>query len=680
MRRFATKLGTGFALLALASPFAARDAHACGGCFSPPGPNLVVQDAERILFARDPKTGKTVVTIEVRYSGPANDFAWVLPLPSKPKVGVSSSYVFDRLDQATAPRFTTVREFSTEGCSFSNVSANGVGCGGAFASRDEATSGSGGVPTSNNGGFRDGRGVKVLESSQAGPYDYSVIQGDNAKGLLDWLNANKFATPASALPVLDAHVAKGDVFVAFKLHNGSGLAEIRPVMLEMEDADPCVPLRLTAIAAAEEMAVIVYTLGEGRAVPKNHMHVQVNPLRLRWDGGVENYPQVLAAAIDEAAGHAFATEFAGPAASVSIEEPTQSFAVDRTALYGRLVTSSSGSQRGQDVSAGQTSQLQRSAWRAGKLFPKDLFDLSGLETAKPTAAGVATWLKASGFLMVGETASTLEAATGLAAAHARTDVLKFWVDVRNNAVNLNSGLDEAVDLQSLATDLKLGIVEPIFLIQDQMATKGTWLSRVHMRISPEEMDRDPIFAFNASLEPVSTDWSATLADVCQRDSSTIDATRLRLEGSPVTGSWVLPNTTIDFDANVTNQTSTNLSNATSSDARWKNAPAALRVEVLEETGEPKVLARAQIDLVDAAIIGALPGQVSVPASLKLEAAGDVFVAPKDDEHVSLKVDAKAAAPDDGCTMGGSARSGLATMVLMLLGMALLWSRRLRLRG
>ena len=664
--------------LALATTLLAADAFACGGCFSPPGPNLVVQDAERILFARDPKTGNTVVTVEVRYSGPADDFAWVLPLPKKPKVGVSSSYVFDRLDQATAPRFSTVREFGSEGCSFSGTSNGfGGGCGAGFASKDEASGGSA-FPTSNSGGFTDGRGVKVLEASQAGPYDYTVIQGSNAKGLLDWLNLNKFATPESALATLDAHVTKGDVFVAFRLHNGNGLAEIRPVTLEMEDADPCVPLRLTAIAAADEMAVIVYTLGQGRVVPKNHLHVQVNPLRLRWDGGVSNYNQVLAAAIDEAAGRAFATEFASPAGDVAIVAPTQDFATDRTALYGRLVTTPSGSQRGQDVSTGELTQLQRSAWRAGKLFPKDLFDLSGLETAKATASGVAKWLSTSGFVVVGETASRLEAATGLAEAHARTDLLKFWTEVRNNAVLLTAGLDEKVDVQSLATDLKIGIVEPIFLINDQMAAKGTWLSRVHMRISPEEMDRDPIFAFNPSLAAVSTDWSAKLADVCQGDSSTINGTRMRLEGGPVAGSWVIEDATIDFDANVKNQSSTNLSRATTADGRWKGAPAAHRIEVLEETGKPTVIARAQVELVDSAIVNAVPGTPSVPASLQLLAAGDsVFTAPKDDPHVSLKTDAEAAAPDDGCSMGTGTHSGLMSLVLLVGCLGLLWSRRLR---
>ena len=86
-------------------------AFACGGCFAPPTASGaspgVVQTAERVLFVHDAFQALTKVWVEVRYSGPANDFAWVLPLPAKPKVGIGSSWLFDRLDLATAPRPVT---------------------------------------------------------------------------------------------------------------------------------------------------------------------------------------------------------------------------------------------------------------------------------------------------------------------------------------------------------------------------------------------------------------------------------------------------------------------------------------------------------------------------------------------------------------------------------------------
>lgn len=670
----AQPIGVAALLAASALVLWPQQASACGGCFSPPGPNLVVQDAERILFQRDAKTGRTVVTVEVRYSGPASDFAWVLPLPSKPKVGVSTAYIFDRLDQATSPRFTTTRGTSGEGCDFAAAQPTGGvgGCGGGFA---EATSARGGDFASGQApNFERRPGVKLLEAGQAGPYDYAILEGDTADALLAWLNKNKFATPDKALPVLDAHVKKGDVFVAFRLSSGSDVAQIRPVVLDMQGAEACVPLRLTAIAAADDMAVVVYTLGPGRAVPKNHLHVVPNPLRLRWDGGVENYPQVLASAIDEAAGRAFATEFARQAKSVSIAEPQTLFAADRTALYARAVTRVDGQQVGEDAPNGQG--RDKSAWLPGAPFNRAQLDLSGLATAK-TKGDVVTWLRKSGFPVVDETAVIFEAHTGLAKANGSSNPKKFWIEVRAiETMPLGSAANDPVDAESLSTDLKVGIVEPIFLVDDAMDTAGTWLTRLHMRISPTEMDRDPMFGFHDKATEVTMDWQATFHEVCLRDRQNIDSARMVLSNTPRDGSWLLDGARMDFNRNINEQVSTALTVATTDDVRWREAPTAADVALLEEIGPPKPIAKSQIALVDSAIAGALPGQTSLPASVVLVAATP-FKAPANDASVTLKAASEAATPDDGCGQSSGARRSLATVAPLALAALLLWVARRR---
>ncbi len=660
----------------------AVSAWACGGCFSPPGPNLVVQDAERILFVRD-AAGKTTVTVEVRYSGPADNFAWVLPLPKLPKVGVGTTYVFDRLDQATAPRFVTTRQFDTEGCDFGDSSAS-IGCGAASADSSGATAFPGGAFSQDIDGKN---GVVVLEKNQAGPYDYQIIQGNDGAGLLKWLNDNGFDTPSTALPILQSHAAKGDVFVAFKLSSGADVAEIRPVVLEMQDADPCVPLRLTSIAAADELAVIVYTLGPGRAVPKNHLAVTPNPLRLRWDGGVENYVQVVAAAIDEAAGRAFVPEFAGPASSVQVRETTSNFGSDTTVLYGKTVTRSDFLQVGEDVPTGAqfNDNGQRSVWQSGALFDKKRFSTAGLKDLK-TAAAFASWLEAGGFAVVAETAAMFEDATGLATANGRgADVLAFWVEVRAGVVDFdtlkNGGA--AFDAGKLATDLEVGIVEPIFVVADALADSKMTLSRLHMRISADEMDRDPIFAFNATLPDVNVEWGAQLSDVCDRNPDTFDAMRMRMIGGPLEGgSWILAGRTLDFSANSAASRSTFLGVATTLDERWQDAPAALRIDVLDETGEARAVPPSKVEVVDTAILAAQPGVPNLAASFDLApAAGEqsVWAAPDNDPHASLRRVAEQGQADTGGCTGGRGKGPIAGyLVLALLAVAaLLGSRRLR---
>ncbi|HAN30366.1 MAG TPA: hypothetical protein DCQ06_02100, partial [Myxococcales bacterium] len=248
---------------------------ACGGCFSPPGQQnnqLVLQNAERVFFHQNPKTGKSLVWVEVRYTGLAQDFGWVLPLPKVPKVSVGSSWVFDQLDTRHAPRFSTEIENKDENCR--NWQAYCFGASPtAGGGREAANSADGSFAGGGGAGSGDDGDVKVLEKSQAGPYDYEILASKNAQALLDWLNKNGYKTPQKALPILESHLAKGDVFVAVKLQNNSGVNEIKPIVLEMDESESCVPLRLTSIAATDNMSVVATLAGPGRAVPKNHMHV-----------------------------------------------------------------------------------------------------------------------------------------------------------------------------------------------------------------------------------------------------------------------------------------------------------------------------------------------------------------------------------------------------------------------
>ncbi|MBI5609890.1 MAG: DUF2330 domain-containing protein, partial [Deltaproteobacteria bacterium] len=107
--------------LALFSP----DAWACGACFGPPAPPVpgdptfkptVVQDAERVLFVRDEATKTSHVWVEVRYTGDAKDFGWVLPVPKLPKISVGTVLLFDRLDAEMHARYFLLDK-GNENCS-----------------------------------------------------------------------------------------------------------------------------------------------------------------------------------------------------------------------------------------------------------------------------------------------------------------------------------------------------------------------------------------------------------------------------------------------------------------------------------------------------------------------------------------------------------------------------------
>src|SRR5687768_2853813 len=149
---------------AVASSIAAvpRAADACG-CFAPPTVGEpIVQAGERIVFAH--RDGKVIAHIQIQYQGEANDFAWLLPVPSVPDLKLGSEELFVRVERATQPTFTLTRN-PGDGCGSSGIS---IGCGSdAVPLR--------GVPEA---APMEPAGVAVKQAS-AGPYDYAVLDASS---------------------------------------------------------------------------------------------------------------------------------------------------------------------------------------------------------------------------------------------------------------------------------------------------------------------------------------------------------------------------------------------------------------------------------------------------------------------------------------------------------------------
>ena len=283
------------------------EAHACGGFFCN-NTEPTVQTGERILFTVDDDAIRAYV--QVYYDGPADDFAWVVPVATVPDVGVGTDEVFTRLDQLTSPQFQIQYEIDQ------TCSELGIYGGGFLEAPSEA--GNGG---DEGGGLEDY--VNVLAEGKTGPYNYQVVESNNADILVAWLNENDYEQPPEALPLIQHYVAKEMKFVAVKLQPGKASGDIAPIILDFFEQSPCIPLVLTSVAATEDMPVKAYVLGEKRAVPTNWLHVTVNEKKLDWfsletswwGGGFNNlessYEQTLIEAIAEAEGHAFTTEYAG---------------------------------------------------------------------------------------------------------------------------------------------------------------------------------------------------------------------------------------------------------------------------------------------------------------------------------------------------------------------------------
>ncbi len=298
------------ALVALLAP---DRAAACGGffCDSPPDnpdlPRPVYQTGELVLFVAD--ESQVEAHIQIQYAGEASEFSWVVPVQVIPEIDFGSDDAFFTLAAQTTPSFRIDERridcpFCEE-CPRDDYYYGGDADGDGDADVDSDTDADG------------GGGVVIVDSGVVGPFETVTLSSDDTTALTTWLSDNGYVIPETAYPIIDSYVAAGFYFVGLKLTKDAETGDLRPIVLRMTGADltPCVPLRLTAIAAAQEMPVRVWVLGDARAVSSNFHDVEVNDLVATMDPG--NYDALVSRAIDEAGGRGFVTEYAGDSGGVT---------------------------------------------------------------------------------------------------------------------------------------------------------------------------------------------------------------------------------------------------------------------------------------------------------------------------------------------------------------------------
>ena len=286
-----------FATIALTSP----DVSACGGFFCDgSGPTQVNQAAERIVFAEHPD-GRVTSVIQILYEGPADRFGWLLPVPGIPEVGLSSDAAFAALQNATNPQYqmTTTVEGECAEEDFINNSPNNFSV-------------DAGAPNENS---TNNSGVTVVDSGSAGPYDYVVIQIDGAAGdkaalALEWLETNNYQVTDVGPDLLAPYLDENYNLLAIRLQKSQDAGAVRPIRLTYHDEHPMIPIKLTAVAAVEDMGVMTWLLGSARAVPVNYKALELNDALINWFNPASNYNDVITAAANEASGQGFVTEYA----------------------------------------------------------------------------------------------------------------------------------------------------------------------------------------------------------------------------------------------------------------------------------------------------------------------------------------------------------------------------------
>ena len=115
-------------------------------------------------------------------------------------------------------------------------------------------------------------------------------------------------------PLINVYVEEDFVFLAMRLLPDQSAQNVQPVKVTYASERPMIPLRLTAVAANPDMAVMVWIYAENQAMPVNYaeIHIPYEDLTFFSFGGSSNYRQLMGERIDDFGGHAFITEYADP--------------------------------------------------------------------------------------------------------------------------------------------------------------------------------------------------------------------------------------------------------------------------------------------------------------------------------------------------------------------------------
>lgn len=443
MRR-SVRRSIAFAALMAAGSFGEQRASACGGTFCdspPPGkpPMPVDQSGENIVFVLT--QGHVEAHVQIQYTGDPSRFAWLVPVPEVPEVTVGSQRFVTALLNATVPTFTL--RSTIDLCGGGQITS--PGCGLSSARNDSSAFNGVGADASTRRSTPD----LVAAHEAVGAFDVAILTPKSADEVTTWLAENSFLQTPDAPRILQDYVDSGHVFVAVKLLPGAGVNEIHPLVLRYDGDAPCIPLKLTAVAATDDMSVRAFFLGERRVVPTTYHEVTLNPVRLDWLGLGGNYDSVVSAAVDEPGGdgHAFVTEFAGA-----------SNVVDATQIYGP--------------------SWNADAYRTAR--PDDamaLLESQGLVTC--TASGCV----AVEPLVLPIVRKYLPAPPGVTEQNFYSCVSCYAARIDRNAWDGDAFADELEDR----------VIAPAKHASEVVAG-APYLTRLFTRISPREMTADPEFA------------------------------------------------------------------------------------------------------------------------------------------------------------------------------------------
>ena len=224
--------------------------------------------ASHVVLVRD--ENRTVITMANDFEGDVDDFAVVIPVPTKierEQINVGDRAIVQHLDAYTAPRLVEYHDpdpcMRYERYKMSSDSAlpqSAV----LEESRTAARS----------------LGVTIEASYTVGEYDILILSAEDSGGLIRWLKKNDYRLPRGAEKVVDSYLKQDMRFFVAKVNleeqSKLGYQYLRPLQIAYESNKFMLPIRLGTLNAKGKQELYVYALTRsGRVETTNYRTVKL---------------------------------------------------------------------------------------------------------------------------------------------------------------------------------------------------------------------------------------------------------------------------------------------------------------------------------------------------------------------------------------------------------------------
>jgi hypothetical protein len=240
--------------------------------------NVTMPDQQALIHFTN---GTERLVIETRFTGAGTNFAWVVPLPSKPVVEAATSGLFPTLRYLFQPPIIhQVRPYfvgflmaiGAVAFMYAAIRAGGLWpvigflLGLPLLALSVLVLSVIAHPGGPMGGGTEGA-VSILDRRVVGVFDTTTLASQDPKSLQNWLRDNGFALSADTAPVIESYVKEGWVFVTAKVRRdlpGLQTSTLHPLSFTFKTKRPVYPTRLTGINNGP-LSVELYVFGPGRA-------------------------------------------------------------------------------------------------------------------------------------------------------------------------------------------------------------------------------------------------------------------------------------------------------------------------------------------------------------------------------------------------------------------------------